>query len=260
MAEKEVEEPDIGTPDIDDDLEDEPQLNPAAQIPEPGKPAGLGAKLAAAFAAVADKLRFGRRSYHGLDTYETQEHQDTLLVRQLEHESHGSLFDFISSGARKGLLVIFNLLLIAGLLFQLGKYFMDDLVQVSVLRPALETGCRLAGCTVPEPSNPAAVEQLSSKMTVVDGKQGGLRIAVTLINRDKTQQPFPAMELSLTNRTGQIISRKVVRAEEYLGSNASNMFMQPGQAEDINILLRTPSVRVDGFELKPVKLHWLDKN
>ena len=259
LAEAAPDEPDIGTPDIDDDLDDEPQLNPAAQAPEPEDRSGLMQRMGAGIAFVADKLRIGRRSYHGLDTYETQEHQETLLVRQLEHDSHGSPFDFISPGARRILLLVTNLILIIALLFQVGKYFMDDLVQVSALRPVLETACQLAGCVVPEASNPAAVEQLSSKMTVLDGQQDGLRIAVTLINRDDSEQPFPDMELSLTDRAGKIISRNIVRAESYLGSAAGSRTMQPGQAEDINILLRTPAVRVDGFELRPVKLHWLDK-
>ena len=260
LAETEANEPEMGTPDIDDDAEDEPLLGPAADQTENGSPdsPGLMQKFASGIGYVADRLHIGRRSYHGLDTYETQEHQDTLLVRQLEHESHGSLFSFISPGMRRILLLLANLALIALLVFQTGKYFMDDLAQIKVLRPVLEAGCQLAGCRVPTASRPAAIEQLSSKMTVLDGQKDGLRIAVTLINRDSAEQPFPAMELSLTDRGGRIISRRIVKADQYRGTSAEYKLMQPGQAEDVNILLRTPAVRVDGFELRPVKLHWLD--
>ena len=135
---------------------------------------------------------------------------------------------------------------------------MDDLAQIRVLRPVLVAGCQLAGCSVPVASNPAAIEQLSSKMTILDGEKGGLRIAVTLINRDNNEQPFPALELSLTDRSGRVISRQIVKADQYRGKSAAYALMQPGQAEDIKILLRTPAVRVDGFELRPVKLNWLD--
>jgi hypothetical protein len=213
--------------------------------------------MSAGVAHIADKLRIGRRSYHGLDTQEAEEQTTNVLAKQLQQHGHGNPFALLPRSVRSGLLILVNLVLIVALVFQLGKYFMDDLVQVHALRPLLETGCQLAGCQIPEASNPAAIEQLSSKMTVLKGQQDGLRIAVTLINRDTTEQPFPALELSLTDRSGRIISRKVVKAEDYLGSAARSRLMQPGQAEDINLLLRTPAVRVDGFELRPVKLHWL---
>jgi len=259
LAEADISEPEIGTPDIDDDLEDDPVLMQTAPVTEDQDRPGLMNKVSAGIGSMADKLRIGRHSYHGLDTYETQEHQDTLLVRQLEHESHGSLFGFMSPKTQRVLLVMTNLALIVLLVFLTGKYFMDELAQIRVLRPALEAGCQLAGCRVPKASNPSAIEQLSSKMTVLDGQKEGLRIAVTLINRDNVEQPFPSMELSLTDRGGRIISRQVVKAEQYLGKSADSRLMQPGQAEDIKILLRTPAVRVDGFELRPVKLHWLNQ-
>ncbi|MFW2437807.1 MAG: zinc-ribbon and DUF3426 domain-containing protein [Arenicellales bacterium] len=155
------------------------------------------------------------------------------------------------------LLAIISVLVIT-LLGQLGYFYMDKLVRITPLRPLLEAGCRISGCTVPEVQNIGEIDQLSSRLTPLAGRDGGFKVSSILVNRDIRSQSFPALELTLTDRAGNMISRRVVTRDKYLAIGKPAVMM-PNEAADINIRFRTPSIRVDGFELRPVSQRWLER-
>ena len=154
------------------------------------------------------------------------------------------------------LLAIISVLFIT-LLGQVGYFYMDKLVRITPLRPLLEAGCRISGCTVPEIQNLGEIDQLSSRLTPLAGRDGGFKVSSILVNRDIRSQSFPALELTLTDRAGNMISRRVVTQDKYLAKEKPAVMM-PNEAVDINIRFRTPSIRVDGFELRPVSQSWLE--
>jgi len=154
------------------------------------------------------------------------------------------------------LLAIISVLFIA-LLGQVGYFYMDKLVRITPLRPLLEAGCRISGCTVPEIQNLGEIDQLSSRLTPLAGRDGGFKVSSILVNRDIRPQSFPALELTLTDRAGNMISRRVVTQDKYLAKEKPAV-MKPNEAVDISIRFRTPSIRVDGFELRPVSQNWLE--
>jgi hypothetical protein len=149
-------------------------------------------------------------------------------------------------------------LLIVTLLGQIGYFYMDRLVRITPLRPVLEAACNIAGCTVPAIQNVNDIEQLSSRMTAMTGNAEGLKVSSILVNRSIRSQAFPAIELTLTDRAGNTISRRVVTQDKYL-NEGNDAEMKPNEAVDINIRFRTPSIRVDGFELRPVSQNWLER-
>ncbi len=149
--------------------------------------------------------------------------------------------------------------MIIALLGQIGYFYMDKLVHITPLRPVLNAGCMIAGCTVPEIQNIGEIEQLSSRLTPLTGRDGGFKVSSILINRDIRSQAFPALELTLTDRAGNMISRRVVTQDNYLTKEAP-MMMKPNDAADINIRFRTPSIRVDGFELRPISQNWQERS
>ncbi|MEA1889252.1 MAG: zinc-ribbon and DUF3426 domain-containing protein [Pseudomonadota bacterium] len=149
--------------------------------------------------------------------------------------------------------------MIIALLGQIGYFYMDKLVRITPLRPVLDAGCMIAGCTVPEIQNIGEIEQLSSRLTPLTGRDGGFKVSSILINRDIRSQAFPVLELTLTDRAGNMISRRVVTQDNYLAKEAP-MMMKPNDAADINIRFRTPSIRVDGFELRPISQNWQERS
>ncbi len=81
------------------------------------------------------------------------------------------------------------------------------------LRPALEAGCRALGCQV----GPArAIENLSVESSaLLRVEQSTLyQLTVSLRNRASVDLALPALELSLTDAQGRLLSRRVLRATE----------------------------------------------
>jgi len=177
--------------------------------------------------------------------------QETQLVRSLQRSRPPRW----STGLGSTALTLVNVGLTLLLLLQAGYFYMDQLVRVPGLRPVLEAGCALAACEVPQPQNLTLVEQLSSRMHPAR-EGGGLVVHATLINRDIREQPYPPLELALLDRHGNLISRRVLRASDYINAAEGRVTMPAGIAQEIQIHFRSPSTRVDGFELRPVALGW----
>jgi len=156
------------------------------------------------------------------------------------------------------LLVAISILFIT-LLGQVGYFYMDKLVRITPLIPLLKVGCKIAGCTVPNIQNIGKIDQLSSGLTPLAGRGGGFKVSSILVNRDTRAQSFPALELTLTDRAGNMISRRVVTRDKYLTKEKPTVMM-PNEAVDIDIRFRTPSIRVDGFELRSVSQNWLERS
>jgi hypothetical protein len=156
-------------------------------------------------------------------------------------------------------LIAANVLLALALMVQIGYFYMDKLVHITPIHPLLEVGCKVAGCTVPSIQNTADIEQLSSRLSPLAGGDGGFKVDSILVNRGIRSQGLPALELTLTDRAGNMISRRVVTPDQYLPAGQP-LEMKPNGAVDVSIRFRTPSIRVDGFELRPVSQNWLERN
>ena len=155
-------------------------------------------------------------------------------------------------------LIAATVLLVLTLMVQIGYFYMDKLVRITPIRPLLEVGCKVAGGSVPSIQNTEDIKQLSSRLTPLAGGDGGFKVDSILVNRGTRSQDFPALELTLTDRAGNMISRRVVAPEKYLPAGQSTE-MKPNEAVDVSIRFRTPSIRVDGFELRPVSQNWLER-
>lgn len=191
-----------------------------------------------------------------LDAEETQlDAEETQLIKSLHRRQNKiELPEWLE---KSSMIAAIGLLSIS-LLGQVGYFYMDKLVRVPTLRPLLEAGCMVAGCEVPAVQNIKDIEQLSSTLTPIDGSAGGLKVSAIMASRNMKPQPYPALELTLTDRAGNMISRRVIPAKKYLPEALTTTMMEPNEAVDINLRFRTPSIRVDGFELRPVKQNWLD--
>ena len=152
-----------------------------------------------------------------------------------------------------------SILLIIILIGQVGYFYMDKLVHITPLVPLLEAGCKVAGCKGPAIQDTGNIEQLSTRLAPRADKDGELKVTSILVNRSSRPQVFPALELTLTDRAGNLISRRVVTRDKYLTEGHATE-MKPNEAVDINIRFRTPSIRVDGFELRPVSQNWLERS
>ena len=180
---------------------------------------------------------------------------ETQLIRNL---NRGGNTPLLPEWMTKYSLAAASVLLIIILIGQVGYFYMDKLVHITPLRPLLEAGCKVAGCKVPAIQDTGNIEQLSTRLTPQADRDGELKVTSILVNRSTRPQAFPALELTLTDRAGNLISRRVVTQDKYL-TEGHAAEMKPNEAVDINIRFRTPSIRVDGFEMRPVSQNWLER-
>ena len=148
-------------------------------------------------------------------------------------------------GVRAGLAVA-SVLLCATLLLQLAMAGRDWLAaHVGATRPLLAAVCQAAGCRIEPLKRIAQLSVDSSGLTRLDSA-AAYRLSVVLRNRAETAVAVPALDLSLTDGSGQLVARRVLRATE-LGLPP---VIEAGQELPLQALLSTGERRVSGYTVE----------
>lgn len=108
--------------------------------------------------------------------------------------------------------VVVALLLALGLLLQLLLHFRSEVVR---WLPAAADYYQQAGISVPLPRNPDLVVIEASDLQA-DNARGLFVLQATLHNRATYAQDWPALELTLTDASDNVVARRVMQAAEYL--------------------------------------------
>ena len=77
-----------------------------------------------------------------------------------------------------------------------------------------------------------------------------LLLRVSMVNKSSIAQPFPWLELSLTDESGRLISRRALRPEDYLYNNRVANRIGPQELKRVTIELLAFPEQVKGYELK----------
>jgi predicted Zn finger-like uncharacterized protein len=132
------------------------------------------------------------------------------------------------------------------LVAQLGVLFRADLAaRWPSTRPALQVLCGVAACRVEAPRRLDELSVDSSGLVRLDG-QGVYRFEVVLRNRASHDVMLPALDLTLTDASGSIVTRKVVRPAD-LGASSDSI--AAASELPLNALLAAGDVRVAGYTL-----------
>lgn len=119
-----------------------------------------------------------------------------------------------------------------------------------VLRPAMESVCSRAGCTVPYARDEAALKLEDSELLEVPGRAGEIALGARIRNLSTVAQEYPHLELTLTDLTGQAAVRRVLRPTDYLGRPLGHgEVIAPGVGVALQLRLETPRVKPTGYEL-----------
>jgi predicted Zn finger-like uncharacterized protein len=127
-------------------------------------------------------------------------------------------------------------------------YVQRDLIaaRLPALQPALAAMCREAGCRI-EPLRriePLTVE--SSGLVRVEGSPL-YRLSLVLRNRDDTALKLPALELSITDPSGELVARRVLSPAE---AGAKDDTIGAGQEVAMQSLLSVAERRVAGYTIE----------
>ncbi len=116
-------------------------------------------------------------------------------------------------GWRVGVFVMF-----VGLLAQATYAFRTTLVSnYPQLRPGFTQLCELAGCSLSWGRDETVLKLDASELIETPGKPGHILLTAILVNRGKTKQDLPSLELRLTDNANQIVVSRLLHPRDYLG-------------------------------------------
>lgn len=122
----------------------------------------------------------------------------------------------------------------------------DVLAENPTWRPAIERLCLLASCHLAAWRQPEAFVPVRQKVTASPDLQGVLTVQVSFRNTARWPQPWPLIEIRLTDVNGTVLGLRRFRAKEYL-NNRNVREIAPGQTVTVEIALQETSGTAAGF-------------
>jgi predicted Zn finger-like uncharacterized protein len=141
-----------------------------------------------------------------------------------------------------------SLLLIVVVGAQLTFLYRLELAQQPALKPLIESYCEWLECETASAHNVNRIE-FETSIAPHPKFSNALRLRADLVNRAERAQPYPLMEVTLTDREGRPLSRRQFRPRDYLGTKAGNA-MIPNVAAHALLDVTNPDNRAAGYEIR----------
>ncbi len=147
---------------------------------------------------------------------------------------------------RRLLIIAFAVLLIA-LLLQIVIAQRENLAKNSTYRPMISQLCVLAKCQLSIWRNPEAFLPIQHSVVADATQNGVLNVRLSFKNSADWPQPWPQLELALTDINGQIIGLRRFLPAEYLNSvHATDI--QAEQTVSIELAIQETASKAVGFQ------------
>ena len=114
-------------------------------------------------------------------------------------------------------------------------------------RPMITALCSALRCSVPAWHQTGAISMLSRDVSPLAGSNGGLDVRATFRNDARWSQPWPVLLLSLSDADGRVLGSRAFLPHEYLGPDATQTELAPGQSARIALKLHEPNPDVVAF-------------
>lgn len=149
------------------------------------------------------------------------------------------------------LLAAGSVALAVALLAQYLYFHGRELARRPALYPIAEQVCGLLGCRVDPPRDLAAIEVLTRNVYTHPNRPDALMITATLANRGEYPQPFPLMQVSLTDLQGKVVAMGQFEPRAYLppGIDPSAM-MLPNRPVNVGVEVADPGNTALAFEFE----------
>lgn len=146
------------------------------------------------------------------------------------------------------LMSLLALALLATLTVQIGHQFRDTIAaRWPAARPLLAQGCAWLGCRIDAPRRIDDISVENSALARNSSPSDSFRLSVTLRNRGALLVALPAIELSLTDASGQLVARRVLTSSDF---RSAPSVIQPGSEAALQLLLSTGAVPVAGYTVE----------
>ena len=114
-------------------------------------------------------------------------------------------------------------------------------------RPRIAAVCRVLRCTIPPWREPTAFHLTSREVRPHPSVPAALLISASFRNDAAFAQPWPRLELSLSNLDGESLGLRRFTPAEYLGSAPTTPLIAPGQSASVTLELLDPGKRAVAF-------------
>jgi predicted Zn finger-like uncharacterized protein len=141
-----------------------------------------------------------------------------------------------------------SLLLLTVLAGQLAWFNRDTLALDPRWRPWLQQVCDTAGCTLPPLRDPHAIEMVDRNVQSHPQYQGALLITATLVNQASFAQPYPEVELSMTDLDQKRVAVRRFLPAEYLDNGKARGLIPSGASVRLKLEIADPGQEAVGFE------------
>ena len=136
------------------------------------------------------------------------------------------------------------------LIGQIVYFYPTELARYPQLVPLVTRVCASLSCDVQAKQDVALIELLRTTVAPHPKRQQALRVRVALVNRADFPQPFPLMEITLTNSVGAIVARRTFSPTEYLKSADVGNNMTPNVVVDSLLDVSNPDPNPGGYEIR----------
>ncbi len=138
--------------------------------------------------------------------------------------------------------------MLAGLAFQYIYYHRATLAEEPGLRPALAHLCELTGCQLPPQRELSRIELSKHLVQVHPRYVHSLLITATLVNRADFAQPYPVVEVIMTDLEQKQVARRRFLPREYLIGDKSERLLPPETEVPLILEVVDPGKDAVGFE------------
>lgn len=126
--------------------------------------------------------------------------------------------------------LLITVLLLGVLLVQIAMFRSNDLVgRVPALQPLVERICAKLPCRYTGPRDVSQVKLVTREIRVHPNAKNALLINATFINRAAFKQPYPDLQVTLSDLSGAVVAQRNFTPAEYLGELNSPYLLMPSE-------------------------------
>ena len=145
--------------------------------------------------------------------------------------------------------LLLALLLVIMALALYGYRYRSELLLEPAYRPVLQRVCATLGCSLPPLVDLDALKVVKRTVYSHPTIDNALVIDLAFINEAAFGQPYPILEIRLTNRNGGLVTKNNVAPADYLERWEADELFSSGERLDVNLTVEDPGQTATSFEL-----------
>jgi hypothetical protein len=142
-----------------------------------------------------------------------------------------------------------SLLLIVLLIGQFLYFDRHRLMRYSEMQPVITALCKTLNCEIPVVRDTRKIDLLNRQLYTHPNAENALMINASMVNNAPYSQPYPMVELSLSDEQGNIVAARRFNPMEYLAIDEDPLAqMSPGSPVSITLEIADPGEHALAYE------------